>query len=72
MTNCNKVAGEKKLEGEPRKAFMKECLSASPATAASSPAAATTTPACEKSADDKKLAGAARSSHIKKCVGDSK
>jgi hypothetical protein len=65
MTNCNKVAGEKKLEGDPRKAFMKDCLSADPAAAA-------TSPACEKSADDKKLSGAARSSHIKKCVADSK
>jgi hypothetical protein len=64
MTTCNKDAGEKK--GDERKAFMKECLSATPAK----PAAAATSPACEKSADDKKLAGAARASHIKKCVAD--
>ena len=27
MASCNKEAGEKKLAGDPRKAFMKECLS---------------------------------------------
>ena len=27
MATCNTEAGEKKLEGDPRKAFMKECLS---------------------------------------------
>jgi hypothetical protein len=73
MTACNKEAGTKKLEGDARKAFMSECLSAKPAGAASAakPTAAATSPACEKSADEKKLAGAARSSHIKKCMADS-
>ena len=63
MGTCNKEAGDKK--GDERKAFMKSCLSAKPAAAASSPA-------CEKSATDKKLAGAAKSSHIKKCMTDEK
>lgn len=27
MATCNKEAGEKKLAGDPRKTFMKECLS---------------------------------------------
>jgi len=27
MAACNKGAGDKKLTGDPRKAFMKECLS---------------------------------------------
>ncbi len=27
MKNCNKDAGEKKLKGDERKAFMKDCLS---------------------------------------------
>ena len=73
MTACNKEAGSKKLEGDARKAFMSDCLSAKPAGAASAakPTAAATSPACEKSADEKKLAGAARSSHIKKCMADS-
>lgn len=63
MGTCNKDAGDKK--GDERKAFMKSCLSAKPAEAA-------TSPACEKSAADKKLAGAAKGSHIKKCMADEK
>jgi len=63
MGTCNKEAGDKK--GDERKAFMKSCLSAKPAAAA-------TSPACEKSAADKKLAGAAKGSHIKKCMADEK
>ena len=31
MKACNKDAGDKKLKGDERKAFMKECLSAKPA-----------------------------------------
>jgi hypothetical protein len=27
MKSCNKEAGDKALKGDPRKAFMKECLS---------------------------------------------
>jgi hypothetical protein len=34
MTMCNKEAGEKKLSGDERKAFMKQCLSSKPAAAA--------------------------------------
>ena len=63
MGTCNKDAGDKK--GDERKDFMKSCLSAKPAAAA-------TSPACEKSAADKKLAGAAKGSHIKKCMADEK
>lgn len=66
MTTCNKDAGDKKLEGDARKSFMKECLSAKPAAAAGAAAS----PACEKSAADKKLAGAAKTSHLKKCMAD--
>lgn len=65
MTTCNAEAKTKDLKGDERKAFMKECLAAKPAEAAT-PAAA----ACEKSAADKKLHGAAAKSHIKKCVAD--
>ena len=32
MVTCNKEAGAKNLAGEPRKAFMKSCLSNKPAT----------------------------------------
>ena len=43
MATCNKEAGDKK--GDERKAFMKNCLSAKPAAAASAPAAASAAPA---------------------------
>ena len=68
MGTCNKDATGK--TGADRKAFMKECLSAKPTAMAGAPAAATSSPACEKSAADKKLAGAAKKSHIKKCMTD--
>jgi psiF repeat len=70
MATCNADAGTKKLEGDARKAFMKDCLSAKPVAAKSADMAAS--PACEKSAADKKLAGAAKNSHIKKCMADAK
>ncbi len=74
MATCNKDAGAKKLEGDARKAFMKDCLSAKPAAAAAAakPAAAAASPECEKSATEKKLAGAARTSHLKKCMAETK
>jgi psiF repeat len=71
MGMCNTDAGAKKLEGDARKAFMKDCLSAKPAGDAGK-AAVAASPACEKSAADKTLAGAAKTSHIKKCMADSK
>ncbi len=63
MKACNAEAKTNGKTGDDRKAFMKECLSAKPAT---DPAAA----ACEKSAADKKLHGAAAKAHIKKCTAD--
>ena len=33
MTTCNKDAGDKKLEGDARKSYMKDCLSAKPVAA---------------------------------------
>ena len=65
MTTCNKDAGDKKLEGDARKAFMKECLSAKPAAAA-----ATTQQdkmkACNASAAGKK--GDERKAFMKECL----
>lgn len=63
MKACNAEAKDKGKQGDDRKAFMKECLSAKPAADAASPA-------CEKSAADKKLHGAAAKSHMKKCMAD--
>ena len=40
MGSCNKEAGEKKLKGDERKAFMKDCLSNKPAAAPAAAAAA--------------------------------
>jgi hypothetical protein len=40
MTTCNADAKTKGLTGDPRKAFMKECLSKHPTAAAAAPPAA--------------------------------
>jgi hypothetical protein len=81
MTVCNKEAAGKK--GEERKAFMKDCLSAKPAVAASAPAAAAPASAasstkktaqqdkmknCNKDAGDKKLKGEPRKAFMKDCL----
>jgi hypothetical protein len=81
MASCNKDAGEKKLKGDERKAFMKDCLSAKPAAAASAPAAAPAAAAsgkkgtqqdkmknCNKDAGDKKLKGDERKAFMKDCL----
>ena len=81
MASCNKDAGEKKLNGDERKAFMKDCLSAKPAAAASAPAAAPAAAAsgkkgaqqekmksCNKDAGEKKLKGDERKAFMKDCL----
>jgi len=65
MTTCNKDAGEKKLAGEPRKAFMKECLSAKSAAA---PTQQDKMKTCNKDAGEKKLAGDPRKAFMKECL----
>lgn len=57
----------KALAGAAKTSFIKKCEKDSAA-----PAAAATSPACEKGAADKKLAGAAKTSFMKKCVADEK
>ena len=52
MGTCNKEAGDKKLEGDARKKFMSECLSAS-----NKPTQQQKMTTCNKEAGDKKLAG---------------
>jgi hypothetical protein len=65
MATCNKDAGDKKLEGDARKAFMKECLSAKPAaTAATTQQNKMKT--CNASAGDKK--GDERKAFMKECL----
>jgi len=68
MASCNKDAADKK--GAERKAFMKECLSAKPAAAASAAAPTGAEGECLAKAAEKKLHGAAKNSFTKKCVAD--
>ena len=63
MAACNKDAGEKK--GDERKAFMKECLSAKPAAAATQQ---DKMKMCNKDAGEKKLAGDPRKAFMKECL----
>lgn len=69
MGTCNKEAGDKK--GDERKAFMKECLSAKPAAAASAPATAGT-PQQEKmkacNAEAKGMKGDERKKKMSECL----
>ncbi len=67
MTVCNKQAGDKK--GDDRKAFMKNCLSASSAMAASAPMSQQDKmKACNVQAADKK--GDDRKAFMKTCLSN--
>ena len=63
MATCNKDAGDKKLEGDARKAFMKECLSAK---ACGRTAQQEKMKACNAGAGDKK--GDERKAFMKECL----
>ena len=65
MAACNKEAGDKKLEGDARKGFMKECLSAKPAAKATQQAKMTS---CNKDASAKKLKGDERKKFMSDCL----
>jgi hypothetical protein len=73
MTTCNAQAGDQKLTGDDRKAFMKTCLSAK----SSAPTAKTLTPqqqkmkSCNADAKTKALTGDARKSFMKTCLSGS-
>ena len=62
MATCNKDAGEKK--GDDRKAFMKECLSASAPRMTQQEKMKT----CNVGASDKKLKGDDRKTYMKSCL----
>lgn len=69
MTTCQKDAGEKKLEGKERQAFVNECLKAKPAAA--EPAAKTQGEklgACSKEAAAKGLKGDDRNKFLSECA----
>ena len=65
MGTCNADAGTKKLEGDARKSFMKECLSAKPAAASTQQ---DKMKMCNKDAGEKKLAGDPRKAYMKECL----
>jgi hypothetical protein len=70
MTDCNKKAGDKKLEGDARKQFMSSCLSGddkSQASAAQKKQQQRMTD-CNKMAGDKKLEGDARKKYMSECL----
>jgi hypothetical protein len=62
MATCNKEAGDKKLEGDARKKFMSECLSAKKMSQQDK------MKSCNKEAGDKKLAGDARKKFMSDCL----
>jgi hypothetical protein len=67
MTTCNQQAGDKK--GDDRKAFMKDCLSAKPAAAASTPMTQQQKmTACNQQAAGKK--GDDRKTFMKTCLSN--
>jgi len=65
MTSCNKEASAKNLDGDARKAFMSDCLSAKPAAPMTQQQKMT---ACNKTASDQKLAGDARKAFMSDCL----
>lgn len=70
MKACNKDAGDKKLKGDERKAFMKDCLSNKPAEAAASKPTDQKEKMkfCNKDAADKKLKGDDRKKFMSDCL----
>ena len=63
MATCNKEAGDKKLEGDARKKFMSDCLSAG-----KKPTQQEKMTMCNKQAGEKKLAGDERKKFISSCL----
>lgn len=69
MATCNKEAGAKKLEGDARKAFMKDCLSAGhKGASAAKTAQQERMVACNKQAGEKSLKGADRKTFMSTCL----
>lgn len=69
MASCNKDAAAKKLEGDARKAFMKDCLSAEHKGASSAQTAQQEKmKACNKQAGEKNLKGDERKKFMSSCL----
>lgn len=72
MSSCNADATSKGLKGDDRKSFMKSCLSASPAPAATSGnSQQEKMKSCNADATSKGLKGDARKSFMKTCLSGS-
>lgn len=68
MGACNKDAAAKNLQGDARKAFMKECLSAGGQPSAAQTAQQEKMKACNKQAGDKVLKGDDRKKFMSACL----
>ena len=68
MKTCNKEAGEKKLKGDERKAFMKSCLGDKKADEKPATAQQNKMKSCNQEAGEKKLKGDERKSFMKTCL----
>ena len=68
MTTCNADANTKNLKGDDRKAFMKSCLSAAPATTTSMNSQQEKMKTCNAQASSKALKGDDRKQFMKGCL----
>ncbi|HVN42816.1 MAG TPA: PsiF family protein [Steroidobacteraceae bacterium] len=68
MTECNKVASEKALKGDERKAFMSNCLSSKPAAAPAPMTQQEKMTYCNKVASEKALKGDERKAFMSDCL----
>ena len=66
MKDCNKQAGEKKLEGDARKAFMSSCLKGG--NSAKQTTQQDKMKTCNKQAGDKQLKGDERKNFMSACL----
>ncbi len=71
MTSCNADAKAKNLAGDDRKAFMKDCLSAHPASTAKGNSQQEKMKSCNADANAKSLAGDDRKAYMKSCLSGS-
>ena len=68
MVDCNKAAGDKKLEGDARKQFMSSCLSGKSDSAAAAPTQQEKMKTCNEEAGKKNLKGDDRKKFMSSCL----
>ncbi len=68
MVDCNKTAGDKKLEGDARKQFMSSCLSGKGDSAAAAPTQQEKMKTCNEEAGKKSLKGDDRKKFMSSCL----